>query len=107
MGFRLTGDFPTIGAVADDDAAHPTQEGPMMTDGRPRAPLPLERAFVVQLRADADLGSGAISGRIEHLSSGAAALFDSVDELIAWMHGAIVRTSSTRSPRGAPCDRKG
>lgn len=66
----------------------------MTTDGRPRPPLPAERAFVVQLRADADLGRGAISGRIEHVSSGTAALFDSVDELIAWMHAAIVRCSS-------------
>jgi hypothetical protein len=67
------------------------------SDDQPRASLPAERAFVVQLRADADPGRGAVSGRIEHVSSGTAALFDSVDELIAWMHGAIVRTSSTRS----------
>ena len=55
----------------------------------PRAPLPAERAFVVQLRADADLTTGAVSGRIEHVRSGAAALFESVDQLIAWMRQAV------------------
>jgi len=68
-------------------------------DGRPRSPLPAERAFVVQLRADADLGSGVITGRIEHVSSGRAALFDSAGELIAWMHDAIVQSSTKRSSR--------
>jgi hypothetical protein len=56
----------------------------------------VERAFVVQLRADADLGSGVVSGRIEHMSSGAAALFDSVEQLIAWMRDAVARTSTRR-----------
>ena len=72
----------------------------MTTGSRPRTPLPAERAFVVQFRADADLGGGAISGRIEHVSSGTATLFDSVDELIAWMHSAIVRTASVCASRG-------
>jgi hypothetical protein len=61
---------------------------------RGRAPLPFERAFVVQLRADADVVAGAVSGRAEHLSSGAAAVFDSVEELIAWMAEAIARDST-------------
>jgi len=65
-------------------------------DGRPRGPLPADRAFVVQLRADADFGSGAVSGRIEHVSSGAAGLFDSVEQLIAWMRAAVDRTSTQR-----------
>jgi len=61
------------------------------TDEGPRAPLPAERAFVVQLRADADLTNGTVSGRIEHVRSGAAALFESVDQLIAWMRYAVAR----------------
>ena len=61
-----------------------------------RAPLPVERAFVIQLRADADPGNGAMSGRIEHVSSGAAALFDSVEQLVAWMQHAIARNASSR-----------
>jgi hypothetical protein len=75
---------------------HHHRRKPWTSDGRPRAPLPAERAFVVQLRADADLGSGAITGRIEHVSSGAAALFDSVEQLIAWMRDAVARSSTQR-----------
>jgi hypothetical protein len=64
----------------------------MGTAGRP--PLPFERAFVVQIRADAQVLGGAVSGRVEHLSSGTAGVFDSVEELIAWMGDAIARTSA-------------
>ena len=74
---------------------HPTHKR-WTADGAPRAPLLAERAFVVQLRADADLGGGPVSGRIEHVSSGAAALFDSVEQLIAWMRDAVARTSTQR-----------
>jgi hypothetical protein len=80
----------------------PTQEGSVTTD-RPHTPLPADRAFVVQLRADADLAMGAVSGRVEHVSSGSATLFDSVDELIAWMHRAIdrpPRRAHRRDPGG-------
>ena len=65
-------------------------------DGRPRATLPADRAFVVQLRADADLNAGTVTGRIEHVSSGAAALFDSVEELIAWMRDTVHRVGPDR-----------
>jgi hypothetical protein len=60
-------------------------------ESRVRSPLPFERAFVVQLRADADVGGGAVSGRVEHLSSGVAASFDSVEELVAWICDAALR----------------
>jgi hypothetical protein len=57
-----------------------------------RAALPAERAFVVQLRADADPVRGRVSGRIEHIVSGAAALFESVEQLVDWMRDAIARS---------------
>ncbi len=60
---------------------------------RARAPLPFERAFVIQIRGDAEVRAGAISGRIEHLSSGAVGGFESVEELVAWMGDAIARTT--------------
>ena len=50
-----------------------------------RAALPVERAFVIQLRADADLDHGLVRGRLEHLTSGAAAVFESAEELLARM----------------------
>jgi hypothetical protein len=74
---------------------HPKDESGI-GGGRPRGSLPAERAFVVQLRADADFANGAVTGRIEHVSSGAAALFDSVEQLIDWMHAALDRMSTQR-----------
>ena len=56
-----------------------------------RAPLPAERAFVVQLRADADLERGSVHGRIEHVVSGTAALFESVEQLVGWMRHKTTR----------------
>jgi hypothetical protein len=61
-----------------------------------RGTLPAGRAFVVQLRADADMSRGVVQGRIEHIVSGAAALFDSAEQLIDWMRDAVAR--STKSP---------
>jgi hypothetical protein len=55
------------------------------------AALPADRAFVVQLRADADIARGVVSGRIEHVSSDAAALFESVEQLIDCIRDAVAR----------------
>ena len=71
-------------------------------DGRPRATLPADRAFVVQLRADTDFDGGPVTGRVEHVSSGAAALFDSVEELIAWMRDAVQRGGPDRHDSTSP-----
>ena len=76
-----------------------TRERTHTTDTLNRGPLPFERAFVVQLRADADLAAGAVRGRAEHLSSGAAAVFDSVDELLAWMGTTVARAADDRRRR--------
>ena len=56
--------------------------------------LPAGRAFVVQLRADADLARGVVRGRVEHVVSGVAALFDSVEQLLARMRDAEAATDS-------------
>jgi len=45
--------------------------------------LPAWKAFVVQFRRDASGMPGAFSGRVEHLSSGRRAHFDSPQELLA------------------------
>jgi hypothetical protein len=49
------------------------------------APLPAERAFVVQLRAHPDPGADLIVGRVEHIASGDAARFGSAEALIAFI----------------------
>jgi hypothetical protein len=49
------------------------------------APLSPHWAFVVQLREGTALTPAQISGRVEHLISGQAGLFASLDELIVFM----------------------
>jgi hypothetical protein len=51
--------------------------------------LPISRAFVVQLRAEADLVTGPVTGRVEHVLSGQATAFASLDELRAFMAGCL------------------
>jgi hypothetical protein len=48
-------------------------------------PLPPERAFVVQLRSQNEPGGEIFIGRVEHITSGAAASFDSADGLIGFI----------------------
>jgi hypothetical protein len=47
--------------------------------------LPTNRAFVVQLHADAQPEQGNWKGRAEHLNSGKAVHFNSAEELLAFM----------------------
>ncbi|MGE0821177.1 MAG: hypothetical protein AB7G75_07010 [Candidatus Binatia bacterium] len=54
---------------------------------RPSSPvsLPANRAFVVQVAAEAAPEQGAISGRVEHVVSMEATHFHSVEELMSFM----------------------
>ena len=52
------------------------------SEGKPS--LPVQRAFVVQFRAEADVERGHFEGRVEHVVSGQATLFHSLDELLAF-----------------------
>jgi hypothetical protein len=54
--------------------------------------LPTNRAFVVQLHADALPEQGDFKGRAEHLNSGEAVHFNSAEELLAF----IARTLSAQ-----------
>jgi hypothetical protein len=47
--------------------------------------LPAKRAFVVQVHADAQVEQGQWKGRVEHLVSGEADHFDSLEELTAFI----------------------
>jgi hypothetical protein len=52
----------------------------------PYAPSALTgRTFRIQFRAEADVARGVWAGRIEHLRSGDAAHFASIDELLAFV----------------------
>jgi len=48
-------------------------------------PFPPERAFVVQLRRQADQGGDLFVGRVEHIASGEFVRFESAAQLLAFM----------------------
>ena len=48
-------------------------------------PLPRQRAFVVQLQAQADATPERFAGRVEHVISGQAVHFHSLDECLAFI----------------------
>ncbi|MGH8058754.1 MAG: hypothetical protein ACREOH_16195 [Candidatus Entotheonellia bacterium] len=47
--------------------------------------LPRQRAFVVQFHAEASLAPERCVGRVEHVASGQAARFGTLEELLAFM----------------------
>ena len=51
--------------------------------------LTVQRSFVVELYDDADVRSGRIAGRIEHVVTGRSVRFSSADALFAFMADAL------------------
>ena len=51
----------------------------------PASPLLPPWALVVQFRVETDLAQGRCTGRVEHVVSGQAAHFQSVEELLAFL----------------------
>jgi hypothetical protein len=47
--------------------------------------LPVGRAFVVQLHAEADIAKGRFIGKVEHIVSYQATHFDSLEALVTFM----------------------
>jgi hypothetical protein len=47
--------------------------------------LPTKRVFVVQMHVEAQVEQGQWKGRVEHLASGEADHFDSLEELTAFI----------------------
>ena len=65
------------------------------------APLPPERAFVVQLRQPRAADGEIFTGRVEHVSSGEGVRFESAAELIAFIEkigGHTTDRSRTTAP---------
>jgi hypothetical protein len=63
------------------------------------------RRFVVQLRIDADVVRGLYRGRVQHVRSGEAAHFESLDELAAFFAAMAVKERGDTllgTPRGGP-----
>jgi hypothetical protein len=59
----------------------------------PRPTLPADRAFVVQVHADAIGRQGQVWGRVEHIVSGQTTHFESVEELVTFMVQVITRAA--------------
>jgi hypothetical protein len=57
-------------------------------------PLPTNRAFVVQLRAQPPGAPLAWDGRVEHVVSGQAAHFHSLEELLAFISRVLADTQT-------------
>ena len=47
--------------------------------------LPAHRAFVVQFHGEADIERGRVMGRVEHVASGRATHFGTLEQLLAFM----------------------
>lgn len=60
------------------------------------APLSVTRTFVVQLRADTVVEQGHLAGRVEHVVSGQAMDFESLETLLAFM-ALVFRAERARS----------
>ena len=79
-------------------------------EGVATAPLPPERAFVVQLRAPTDPTGELFVGRAEHLASGAAERFGCAAELLAFMAKVLAPPApvggegSASAPTGEPIE---
>jgi hypothetical protein len=63
-------------------------------------PFPVQRAFVVQVHATAAVVHGHLAGRVEHVLSGQAAHFHTVDDLLAFI--ARVLTALDTTPEEPP-----
>ncbi|HZR83500.1 MAG TPA: hypothetical protein VFD92_20570 [Candidatus Binatia bacterium] len=64
-------------------------------DGR-AGMLPPEAAFVLQLQSGAAIAGDRLVGRVEHVKSGRAARFRSIDELLVFIRGTLA--SADRKP---------
>jgi len=69
-------------------------------DSGEKPSLPVRRAFVVQFRAEADVEQGKFVGRVEHVVSGKATRFHSLEELLAFF--ARVLSRARTEPPGEP-----
>ena len=57
----------------------------MSDPSNPPGPLSVSRAFVVQFDPSTDVARGQLAGRVEHVVSGQAAPFHSLEALLAFI----------------------
>jgi hypothetical protein len=51
----------------------------------PQPAYPTQRAFVVQIHAEADMAQGEVRGRVEHIVTGQATRFETVEALVQFI----------------------
>jgi hypothetical protein len=71
----------------------------MPTQINTNLPLLPERAFVVQFREGVDLEHGPVTGRVEHVVSGQATRFASLEELTAFFTRVLTTVQLSASGR--------
>jgi len=62
------------------------------------APLAPQWAFVVQLRQGTSLTAREMQGRIEHIVSGQATMFSSLEEALAFMERVLTQLGEEKPP---------
>ncbi len=92
MLLLVSNDQETVAEITHLRTGHYMNQSPA-----DKSPLSPHRAFVVQLREHTDVERGGWAGRVEHVTSGRAAHFQSLEEMVAFIAGIL------GSPiRGAP-----
>lgn len=73
----------------------------MPQDAERLAPVSVHRAFVVYFRTNSAVTQGRVAGRVEHIASGQATHFASLEELLAFIDQVLanVRAPPRRRPR--------
>lgn len=79
---------------SQDGVARVTKQGAAVPSA-----LPAERAFVLQFRTEAEIEQGPFTGRVEHVASGQAARFDSLEDLLGFL-GRVLREGSADPNEG-------
>jgi hypothetical protein len=71
----------------------------------PKGSFPIQHAFVVQFAADTTLDTIGMTGRVEHLVSGQATRFQSVEALFAFMVARLQEVQQTSTAEDAEASR--
>ena len=77
----------------------PSRRDPTIGRATDEAQLAARRAFVVQLRAGSEPAQRRLLGRVEHVSSGQATTFESLDELLAFIGRVLTQVDEQRQDR--------
>ena len=77
----------------------------MLPRTTPTGPFPIQHAFVVQFAADTTLDATGITGRVEHLVSGQAIRFRSVEALFTFMAARLQEVQQASTAEDATASR--